>query len=81
MFCRIEVHDGPVRAQTFWYRQGDVLSWSLINNEGRVNTHLDVVGIDHRQVAEDRPRLYVSRRAAIAHEQQENIPGKEIVDG
>jgi hypothetical protein len=38
------------------------------------------MSIVHHQVAEDHPRLYVSRRAAIAHEQQENIPEKEIVD-
>jgi hypothetical protein len=38
------------------------------------------MGIDHHQVAEDRPGFYVPRRAAVAHEQQEDIPGKDVVN-
>ena len=47
---------------------------------GRVNTHLSVMGINHHSVAEDRPRFYVPGRAAVAHEQQEDIPGKDVVN-
>ena len=31
------------------------------------------MGIYHHHVAEDRPGFYVPRRAAVAHEQQEDI--------
>ncbi len=50
------------------------------SNKGRVNTNFNVVGIDHRQVAEDCPGFYVSKSAAVAHEQQKDIHGKEIVN-
>jgi hypothetical protein len=77
---QVEVHDGPVQAQTFGIGKETRSLGLRFSNDGRVNAHFDIVGIDHRQVAKDCPGFYVARHTAVAHKQQEDIPRKQIVN-